>query len=415
LRYYGVGNTVYEKTLIGRGSRVAFFLFLLIFLTVYSGLHLYALLKVQAALSLGAGTLVVLVAYMAIMIISPIIVRISEGAGLDSTARILAHIGYIWMGLLFLFVSASLILDVYRLVVYAGEIVLPRPFSQMVLPPRYAFSIALTLSTTIMCYGYFEALDIRTSRVTLKSQKIPKEVGRLTIAQISDVHLGLIVGEKRLKRILEKVKAADPDILVSTGDLVDGQPDNLTALAEIFRNVKTRYGAFAVTGNHEYYAGLERSLGFTKQAGFRLLRGEGVTVSGLINIVGVNDPTEDRFGFGKAVSEKALLSGFPQDTFTLFLKHRPSINKEAVRFFDLQLSGHVHKGQIFPFRLIARLFYPKDAGLFELTQNARLYVSRGSGTWGPPVRFLAPPEVVVIELVHESKEEPNFPAAYFQR
>ena len=134
------------------------------------------------------------------------------------------------------------------------------------------------LSAAITVYGYFQALDIQTTHLTLKSHKIPKEMGKLTIAQISDVHLGLIVGERRLERILAKVKAAEPDILVSTGDLVDGQPDNITDLAELFRNTKTKYGAFAVTGNHEYYAGLKRSLDFTQKAGFQLLRGEGVTV-----------------------------------------------------------------------------------------------------------------------------------------
>ena len=384
---------------------MAFILFLLVFLTLYSSLHLYALLKVRAAFSLGAGTQVVLVAYMVVMIISPFIVRISERAGLEWTARLFAYTGYIWMGLLFLFVSASIVIDICRLVAYVGGLLLRTPFSQIVLPPRYAFFIALILSFTIIVYGYFEALDIQTTRLTLRSNKIPKELGKLTIAQISDVHLGLIVGERRLKRILEKVKDADPDILVSTGDLVDSQPDNLTVLAEIFRNIKTRYGAFAVTGNHEYYAGLERSLDFTEKAGFRLLRGEGVTVKGLINIAGIDDPTGKRFGLMKVVSEKALLSRFPKDKFTLLLKHRPSINEEAIEFIDLQLSGHVHRGQIFPFSLITKLFHPADAGLYELAQNACLYVSRGSGTWGPPIRFLAPPEVVIIELVHESKEQ----------
>ena len=381
---------------------MGFVLFLLVFLGLYSSLHLYAFLKVRAALPLGTGVYVGILAFMVIMVLCPIIVRVFERIGLDSIAWLLAHVGYIWMGFLLLFISASLILDIYRIIVVLGGHVLPRPFSHMGVPSGYAFLLALGLSAAITVYGYFQALDIQTTHLTLKSHKIPKEMGKLTIAQISDVHLGLIVGERRLERILAKVKAAEPDILVSTGDLVDGQPDNITDLAELFRNTKTKYGAFAVTGNHEYYAGLKRSLDFTQKAGFQLLRGEGVTVAGLINIAGVDDPTENRFGLRRALSETALLSRLPQDKFTLLLKHRPSIDKEAMAFFDLQLSGHVHKGQIFPFSLVTKLVHPRDAGLFQVARNAYLYVSRGSGTWGPPIRFLASPEVVIVELVHES-------------
>jgi predicted MPP superfamily phosphohydrolase len=139
-----------------------------------------------------------------------------------------------------------------------------------------------------------------------------------------------------------------------------------------------------------------------QRAGFRVLRGEGVTVAGLINIVGVDDPTENRFGPGRSLSEKALLSRLPQDRFTLLLKHRPSIDQDALPFIDLQLSGHVHKGQIFPFSLVTKLVHPRHAGLYQVAQNAYLYVSRGSGTWGPPIRFLASPEVTVIDLVPEN-------------
>ncbi|MBW1799601.1 MAG: metallophosphoesterase, partial [Deltaproteobacteria bacterium] len=236
-----------------------------------------------------------------------------------------------------------------------------------------------------------------------RSHKIPEEIGKLTIAQISDVHIGLIVRESRLKRILAKVKEAEPDIFVSTGDLVDGQPDNIRGMDQLFRSINPRLGAFAVTGNHEFYAGLSRSIDFTEEAGFRLLRGEGVTVNGLINIIGVDDPAGIRFGLRKQISEKALLARFSQDRFTLVLKHRPVIDGEAIGLFDLQLSGHTHKGQIFPFSLITKIFHPALAGLYPVGRNAHLYVCRGSGTWGPPIRFLVPPEVVIVELVHESK------------
>jgi predicted MPP superfamily phosphohydrolase len=222
------------------------------------------------------------------------------------------------------------------------------------------------------------------------------------VAQISDVHLGLIVGKSRLNRILEKVKDASPDILVSTGDLVDGQMDELDTLTDMIKNIPTTYGKFAVTGNHEFYAGLDRALAFTKKAGFTILRGKGLTISNILNIAGVDDPAGKRYVPSLLVSEKALLEKMPGDKFTLFLKHQPVISSESIGRFDLQLSGHTHKGQIFPFYLFTKLFYRMHSGLSKLNGNALLYVSRGSGTWGPPVRFLSPPEVTIIDIIYKS-------------
>ena len=101
--------------------------------------------------------------------------------------------------------------------------------------------------------------------------------------------------------------------------------------------------------------------------------------------------------------EKDILSGLPRDKFTLLLKHRPVANKDALGLFDLQLSGHAHKGQIFPFTILVRLFFPMISGLYDLPSGSSLYVSRGSGTWGPPIRFLSPPEVTVIDIVPGKK------------
>jgi predicted MPP superfamily phosphohydrolase len=355
---------------------------------------------VRAAFAFGTLTGIVLSLFMLVMIAAPVLIRLSEKAGLDLPARFLSYIGYTWMGLLFLFVSASLVIDCYRAVLYAAGIVLRKDLSSLLLPGSYTVFIALFLSVIIAVYGYFEAGNIRTETLRIRTSKIPADIGTLRIAQISDVHLGLIVREERLERILKEVKKADPDILVSTGDLVDGQIDNLSGLAEMLGEIKPRFGKFAITGNHEFYAGLDQALNFTERAGFKILRGEGLTVEGLITIAGVDDPQAKSYGLPGKISEKELLSEFPRDTFTVLLKHRPLIDQEAAGLFDLQLSGHVHKGQIFPFSVVTWLYYPTQAGL-AMSDNALLYVSRGSGTWGPPIRFLAPPEVTVIELARK--------------
>ncbi|HXX56813.1 MAG TPA: metallophosphoesterase [Thermodesulfovibrionales bacterium] len=376
-------------------------LFFLVFFLLYGGLHLYAFLKAKSAFAFGIHAGLPLALFMLVMVFAPVIIRLSERAGHDLFARLFSYTGYTWMGVLFLFCSVSLLTDLYRSVISLAGLVLKADLSGLALSNQYAFFLPLGVALSIAFYGYFEARDIRTELVTIKTSKIPEDIGRLRIVQISDVHIGLIVRQERVSRILAEVKKADPDIFVSTGDLVDGQINGLTGLSEMLREINPRYGKFAITGNHEYYAGLDQALAFTEKAGFRVLRGEGLTVGGMINIAGVEDPAGKAFGLFRGRTERVILERLPREKFTLLLKHRPLIEKESLGLFDLQLSGHVHKGQIFPFSVVTWLYYPVASGGRELSGNAYLYVSRGSGTWGPPIRFLAPPEVTVIDLIHD--------------
>jgi uncharacterized protein len=381
-------------------------LFLFTFFLTYSVVHLYAFLKAKAGLNFGAGPGIALAVFMLVMLAAPFIIRLSERFGFDIFARVMAYAGYLWLGVLFLFFSCSIALDVYRFVIFAGGLLFQKDLSALVLSARNAFLVPLIFSLAASTYGYFEARDIRTEHVTIQTARIPAGIGSLRIVQISDVHLGLIVREARLKRILEKVRLAHPDIFVSTGDLVDGQVSRMNGLSDLLTGISAKYGKFAITGNHEFYAGFAQSKAFTEKAGFRLLREEAADVPGIITIAGVDDPTAKAFGLAKNISEKELLSPLPHDRFILLLKHRPWIDKDAAGLFDLQLSGHVHDGQIFPFTIITWLYYPVVSGLAHVADGSYLYVSRGSGTWGPPIRFLAPPEVTVIDLVHSGQSPP---------
>lgn len=372
--------------------------FLAVFFFLYSILHLYLLVKARAALSLSASATALLALLMVFMMLLPVLTHFLENRGMMPAARLAATVGYTWMALLFLFFSASIVIDAARLAVYVFNAATASGARLSMPSPRVFFLSTCAVVAVIAVYGWFEARHIRIEHVTLSTPKPAARSGRLRIVQISDIHLGLTVGTDRLRRIADAVREAKPDLLVSTGDLLDGRMADEEGSVRLLAGLAPRLGKFAVTGNHEFYVGIGRAIAFTTRAGFRMLRGEAVGVDGSLNIVGVDDPAGPGYASSGA-DESALLASVPNGRFTILLKHRPVMDGGSADLIDLQLSGHVHDGQIFPFRLIERFFFPLIAGLYSFPPHpARLYVSRGSGTWGPPIRFLAPPEVTIIDL-----------------
>ena len=379
--------------------------FLLTIFSLYGAMHAYAFVRLRPFLPAGAVRIAAGCLFVA-MLLAPILVRVAERGNYELLASFFAWFGYCWMGFLFLLIATLGSIDIFRLASWSvGHLGGALP-AWLVLDPRRSALAALLVAGSCAIYGGFDALDIRREEVTLRSAKIPAALGRIRIVQLSDVHLGLMIGRERLQRMLDVVEAAHPDIIVVTGDLVDGQVHRLNGLSEQFRAISPRYGMFAVLGNHEYYAGLPQSLDFMRRSGFRVLRKEAVSVAGCLTIAGVDDPAGARWGDTTAIDEDGLLKE-KADTYTILLKHRPAMVAASKGRFDLQLSGHVHKGQIFPFNLVTYLFFPVRAGINPLSESSFLYVSRGTGTWGPPIRFLAPPEVTVIDLLPPSPSSPS--------
>ncbi|MCX5839791.1 MAG: metallophosphoesterase [Deltaproteobacteria bacterium] len=374
-------------------------LFLLTFFLIYGGFHFYFFLKVRAAFAPGAAAQIILVALLILGLMAPIIVRASERYGFETLARLLSWAGYLWMAVLLLFFSASVLFECYRFLAHLAGLALRTDVGAFLPSVRMLFLVPAAAALGIVLYGVFEARCIRSESLVIHSVKIPKEAGRIRIVQISDVHVGVLVRGDYLADILRKVREAAPDLLVSTGDLVDGQGNDLSEAAAQLREIRPRYGKFAVTGNHEFYAGIDEAMKFTANAGFTELRGGVATVAGAIDLVGVDDPGINRLGFQGRPSDREVLSRAGGGRFTILLKHQPLVEENALGAFDLQLSGHTHKGQLFPFSLITRLVFPFHAGNYRLTGGALLHVSRGTGTWGPPVRFLARPEITIIDLM----------------
>jgi predicted MPP superfamily phosphohydrolase len=377
-------------------------LFVVFIFGVYGGVHAYAFLKARQAIGFGWPAGAVLAVFMFVMVGAVFLIRPLERHAFELSARTLSWIAYLWMAALFLFFCGSLAIDLVNLLLRVpGRLGLSQAVPRS-LPPRPAFALAWAVSLAICVYGYFEAQNIRLERLVIETDRLPKGTDRLRIVQISDVHLGLIVRCDRLVAILEKVKEAQPDVFVATGDLVDAQINNLPGLRELLQEVQPRYGKFAITGNHEYYAGIETALEFIRHAGFTMLQGESTDI-GVIQIAGVDDRAAVQTNAGTPAPDRAALAGTDRSKkFVLFLKHQPHPDADAVGRYDLMLSGHTHKGQIWPFTFFSWRAHRLHAGRYDIGKGSIVYTSRGTGTWGPPIRFLAPPEVTVIELVRKA-------------
>jgi len=378
-------------------------MFLLVFLSVFVGMHALFFFRIRVLFADHAIVQWVVIVWFAAMVFVPMASYVLERSGQDPPARFAANIGFYWLGFLFLAFWASLLMGVYDLCVWGVN-----GLTRLDIPSLSGKIPALVLLGSVGAmglYGTYEAKHIQIEHVRLETSKLPEGVDSLRVAQISDVHLGLILRARYIERIVAELEAIAPDMLVCTGDYVDSSLKNLDYLTQYMGRFHPPYGKYAVTGNHEYYAGLDESLDFLEKSGFTMLRGEARTVEGVITVAGVDDAGDSgaRRSGTAAVTAQALraLPEADHRLFTLFLKHRPDVLPESLGRFDLQLSGHTHKGQIFPFGYLVRTQYPLLSGLHDLGKNSRIHISRGTGTWGPPMRMFAPPEITLIELVRE--------------
>jgi predicted MPP superfamily phosphohydrolase len=222
-----------------------------------------------------------------------------------------------------------------------------------------------------------------------------------SIVQITDVHIGNTIGEAFVSTMVERVNKAKPDLIAITGDLVDGRLSSLAAAAEPLRDLRAKHGVFFVTGNHEYYSGVESWLPHLRTLGIRVLRNERepIEVGGHgFDIAGVDDHSSNRWkGHGPDL-QQAMRGRHPEREVVL-LAHQPrQVHQAKKHDIGLQLSGHTHGGQIWPWHYLVKLQQGGLIGGLSRHGDTQLYVSKGTGYWGPPIRFLAKSEITRLRL-----------------
>ncbi|MFD5735041.1 metallophosphoesterase [Streptomyces sioyaensis] len=279
-----------------------------------------------------------------------------------------------------------------------GTPALPPPAT----PPRRLFlaravAAGASLAATA-AVGYGTATTLRgpvVKRVTIPLAKLPRAAHGFRIAVVSDIHLGPILGRAHTRRVVEAVNSTSPDLVAIVGDLVDGSVADLGPAAEPLRALRSRHGAYFVSGNHEYYSGARQWIDHVRELGIHPLENARTALPGF-DLAGVNDITGQTEGAGPDYDR--ALSGRDPARAVVLMAHQPVTIHDTVRFgVDLQLSGHTHGGQMWPFTYVAATTNPTVAGLRRYG-DTQLYVTRGAGTWGPPVRLGAPPDITVVEL-----------------
>ena len=315
-------------------------------------------------------------------------------------------VGYVWMGSMF----------VLLVLLWGGELArygwMKYASLTSVSGGRREFLAQLlaggagALGLALSGWGVWSAIrPVEVKRVPVRLSKLPASLNGLRLVQLSDMHVGLTIGRDFVEDVVRKVNDLDPDIVAITGDLIDGSVEDLGHAVAPLGEIRSTLGTYFVTGNHEYYSGADSWLGFLQSIGIRTLRNEHVALEKdgeTIHLAGVDDWTAHQFGNGHGADITRAMAGRDTSKPVVLLAHQPVQFDEAREHgVDLQISGHTHGGQIFPFGVLTRLVQPFLSGLHQ-RGDSQIYVSSGTGYWGPPMRIAAPAEITLIELDGEA-------------
>jgi predicted MPP superfamily phosphohydrolase len=334
--------------------------------------------------------------------------RLARQPFADAVMRVLTWLGLLCMGLFSSLMVLTLLRDAALVLLWvaglAGVADAALSDSGVV---RWSAQAVPLLAAAVTLWGFFNAR--RTAgvvRVDVPLTGLPPALEGFTLAQISDIHVGPTIKRHYLRRIVQRVNTLGADVVAVTGDLIDGSVAELAHHVAPLADLRSRHGTFFVTGNHEYYSGAHAWVAELRRIGLTVLMNEHVVIErpatggvAALVLAGVTDYHAGHFDPAHRSDPAAAVAGAPAGGVRVLLAHQPrSADAALLAGFDLQLSGHTHGGQFWPWNLFVPLQQPFTAGLNRL-QSLWVYTSRGTGYWGPPKRFGAPSEITLIRLV----------------
>ena len=298
----------------------------------------------------------------------------------------ISFLGALWMGIVIILAFSIASHDIIIFIAKKFS-----PFNHL----SHSHIVALFMAILMIVFSIYSAfLTPNIRRININIHNLPESMNNLKIVQISDMHIDFHYNIGQFEAIVEKINTTKPDLVLMTGDFLDPPMACNGRITKAVKNIETKFGIFAVTGNHEYYYGYKKSVECYKKLGVRLLTNE-ISKFDDFQIIGFNDirttkMTEDDI--------KKIINKSNKNKFSIIMSHQPrffDMMAENINFFAL--SGHTHRGQIFPFNILTKITHKHFYGLYKIN-NSYLYATSGLGSWGPKMRFLAPTEIPLITL-----------------
>jgi uncharacterized protein len=378
-----------------------FIIFFSIALSIYFSVNFYIYTRGLQCFPLHTNIRLFYKIIFLILSSSFIIGRILEKIWLSKLSSLFVWVGSFWLGAMVYFFLAVILIDIIRLINFGFPF-----FSKLNSDYEQLKQITLTvISGIVLCVvllGYLNALKPRIQKLELT---IPKKssLQELNIVAASDFHLGTIVCRDRFFKIVEKINNLNPDVVLLMGDIVDEDiaPVIKQNLGQALKRFNSKYGIYAVTGNHEYIGGVKAATQYLQNNNITVLSDTAIHIEKSIYIIGREDRSINQFIGKKRKTLSEVMNTVNKNYPIILMDHQPIALHEAMNNgIDLQLSGHTHHGQLFPFNYITEAIFEKSWGYLK-KENTHYYISSGVGTWGPPIRTGNHPEIVNIRLTFQ--------------
>ncbi len=369
--------------------------------SIYGLVNYYIFIRgLHALRPVGALRTAYIIAFI-FLAVSFIAAMLLERADIISIGKPLTWIGSFWLGAFVYFLLIAAAIDLLRLVNHSVHFFPSFITGDPVHSARVAAYCVISLVAAAVIYGFINAHIIRVRTFDINVDKAAGGRKSLNIVMASDIHLSSIINNGRIGAIVRKINSLSPDIVLLPGDILDGDlnPVIHQNLGEALRQIKAPLGVYAITGNHEYIGGVEKACKYITEHGVKMLRDSTVFVGNSFYVVGREDRSARK---RKSLSE--LMANVDKKYPVIFMDHQPfRLEEAAENGVDLQLSGHTHYGQMWPFNYITDLVYELAYG-YLVKRKTHIYVSSGVGTWGPPLRIVADPEIADFRLNFKTHE-----------
>jgi uncharacterized protein len=375
-------------------------IFLSIVLSVYALVNFYIFIRGWQALPAGSVIRKIYLYIFILVSLSFIIGRVLERFYQCPLSDIFVWIGSFWFAAILYFLILILIFDITRSINTSAPIYPAFATFNYEKTKQIVFLFSVLLVGGLLLYGYYNAKNIKITKLDISLSKNAGELKELKIAMLSDMHLGNIISNSRLEEIVEKTNSLNPDIILLAGDIVDEDlgPVIKNNLGEMLRNFKSKYGTYGITGNHEYIGGVEEACSYLNEHNITMLRDTAIKIDNSFYLIGREDRDISRMTNKRRKSLAEILKEVDKTVPLVLMNHQPSELDETIKNeIDVQFSGHTHHGQLFPLNYITNIVFEISKGYLKKGQT-HFYVSNGVGTWGPPVRIGNSPEIVEINI-----------------